>query len=97
MNVFNNNTKIFMSWQKQSFDLLCQEITRLRLRMWQQLSPQGEETSTSAPQSLTPEKTTNPLALDLLCSIFNLSGTERSILILCAAAEIDFSDSKIRL
>jgi SpoVK/Ycf46/Vps4 family AAA+-type ATPase len=69
---------------------LTNEILYLRLQLEQKLNPSNDHSESSIAAAKPSHSGLSPTPLDNLCSIFQLSDYERKILVLCAAAEIDW-------
>jgi ATPase family associated with various cellular activities (AAA) len=86
-----------MNWKKLSNEYLKQEIARLRSHMENCMAcSSGELPSLPLPIPSIPRQFDGyPVALEALCEAFELSELEKNILVLCAAAEIDFASCQL--
>jgi hypothetical protein len=86
-----------MDWKKLSNEYLKQEIARLRSHMENCMAcSSGELPSLPLPIPSIPRQFDEyPVALEALCEAFELSEIEKNILVLCAAAEIDFASCQL--
>jgi ATP-dependent 26S proteasome regulatory subunit len=80
-----------MNWRDFNFQYLNREISHLQQKIQQTIEPsEAEEPILEAPEIPQP-KDISPPTLQSLCEEFGLSQLERDLLIMCVAAEIDFS------
>lgn len=76
-------------WIQANQRYLMWEIARMRQTLQQQISQTQEHPIERVPIAPQPEPLSPPPALEQLCSIFDLSPFERSVLLLCAGMELD--------
>ena len=82
------------TWLETNQRCLTAEVGRLRsLLEWHAARLQNEPSSTGSPNppANTPSEITGASTLETLCEQFGLSAFERSVLLLCAAVELDSS------
>lgn len=84
-------TPVQKSWREANKEYLMAQLEPLRQAMERACGKQSSElvsSETPAPEFPTMEPDASP-ALDVLCTLFNLSPFERAVLLLCVGAELD--------